>query len=731
MSTPQEQPETGSAQPQVHIQQSATDNTGHIFGHVGQVTIVYQSADVTAADPSIAGDITPREIGPNPYKGLLAFRAEESEFFFGRDGEAQGLWDRLNELHRTPTATRLLPVYGPSGSGKSSLVRAGLLPKLGRQLLPGQDRARVGVLVPGTRPLQALATVLARIATHDAIPVAKIREFTAELEPFNKNEEFDGLQRIASALPEIGSFPLIILIDQFEEVYSLCDDAAERDAFIANLLYAARDKSQYVSVILTLRSDFLGETHKHPDLNRLFSSQGFLVPTMNEDCLREAISKPAELAGYALDAATVQLLVGQTIGREGALPLLQTALESIWANLPDTPPAKTLENIRGVGGALAEKAQRVYNGLNPTEQEMARRLFLGLVQLGEGTRDTRRRALVKTLMAHSDDPEQFRQVIGRFTRSDVRLITVLAEGTEEMAEVTHEALFDHWEQLKDWLNGSRDDIRFQRRLEEAAQHWESQQRPEGLLWRPPDLNLLRDYQERSASDMTSLQVDFWQSSIHADQRRQRVRQWVTGGLAAGLVLTSLSTGIAVWNAQKANRNELKASRQTVLALTETARALNASGQEFDALIPLLRAGKQVRDNSLSEPTLLNHVKGQFFSVLLQQIREVNRFEGHEREVLAVAFSPDGSTIVTGSGDGTARLWQADGTFLAPLEGHEDAVLAVAFSPDGSTIVTGSRDGTARLWPWRLDAHITHACNQMGGYLKSGPNVDPEDRDLCD
>jgi len=176
------------------------------------------------------------------------------------------------------------------------------------------------VLVPGTHPLEALASVLARVATDDLTPATKTREFAEELKQVNEAGEYDGLRRIADLLPNMAFSPLIVLVDQFEEVYSLCEKQEERDAFIGNLLTGASSRSRHVSVIVTLRSDFLGETQKHPVLNRLFAEQGFLVPTMDEAELRQAISQPAQRAGHPLDKATIELLIRIQKGGKALCP---------------------------------------------------------------------------------------------------------------------------------------------------------------------------------------------------------------------------------------------------------------------------------------------------------------------------------------------------------------------------------------------------------------------------
>ncbi len=426
------------------------------------------------------------EIGPNPYKGLLAFQETDGDRFFGREKQIKLLWDKLRNLQEVESAIRLLPIYGPSGSGKSSLARAGLIPELAlaRRPLPGRTQARVAILMPGTHPLEALASVLARVATHDPTPLTKTREFVEELERVSKGGEYEGLRRIADALPDIAVSPLIVLVDQFEEIYSLCENPADRNAVISNLLNGASDRCCHISVIVTLRSDFLGEIQKHPVLNRLFSEQGFLVPAMDEEELRQAICQPAKLAGHSLDKATVELLIKDTHGHEGTLPLLQFALTRIWEGLADgREPAETLEAIGGVGGALAGEAQRIYESLSEPEQKIAQRVFLGLVQLGEGTKDTRRRTEIQNLVSHRDSLEHYKQVIARFSAPGARLVTLAANAKAVTAEVTHEALFDHWQQLQTWLDSSREDIRLQRRLDEDALYWDENGRPDGNLWR--------------------------------------------------------------------------------------------------------------------------------------------------------------------------------------------------------------------------------------------------------
>ena len=577
----------------------------------------------------------------------------------------------------------MLPVLGPSGCGKSSLARAGLIPELARRPLPGRKRARVTIFTPGTHPVEALAGVLAKIATNDISPVAKTREFASELKRVNDAKEYDGLRRIADLLPDITLSPLIVLVDQFEEVYSLCKDTTERQAFIENLLHATGDPAARVSLILTLRSDFLGETQKHITLSQAITGNGFIVPAMSRDELERAITLPAEQAGHPLDESTVKLLVKETEGREGALPLLQFALTRIWEGLREgIEPAVTLEDIGGVGGALAGEAQQIFDRLSEEEKAIARRVFLGLVQLGEGARDTRRRIEIKSLVSYKEKPEQVKKVIARFASVSARLITVSGVDETEMAEVTHEALFDHWQVLNGWLESSREDIRFQRRLEETARYWEKNGRSDGSLWRRPELDLLKSYHQRASHDMTPIQLSFFQASIRSDQCRKLL---ISLGIGAVTALAGISSMLAL-NAQRA---EQKAVARQLAAQSELMRNEKVELIEQSVLLaveaqkrsptPILEAGQAIHHglNLLPRP-----------------------FKGLEQEdssPLTHTFSSDGKYLAAGNIDGSLELWEmSTGRKFSTFE-HADPVDIVVFSRNKANVISVTSKNVVTVW----------------------------------
>jgi len=679
---------TGSER-SVHIGRDAIGNT-IVTGDKNKI-IIYQTIQQVDTE-----ELSVDEIGPNPYLGLGAFQEKDADRFFGREKLTKQLWGKFRDLNEPSVSgepkIRLLPIIGPSGSGKSSLARAGLIPELARQPLPSLDSARIAVLTPGTHPLEALAGVMARIATNDATPVKKTAEFTEVLNEKNDEQQYKGLQRIANLLPSIESSPLVVLVDQFEEVYSLCEDKDECQVFIKNLLHTASDRSGRVSVILTLRSDFLGETQSNEKLNITIARQGEIVPAMSEVELRDAISKPAANAGHPLDEYTIDQLISQAKGREGALPLLQFALTRIWVGLAEgIEAAETLRDIGGIGGALAGEAQRLYDKLDDDQKNIARRAFMAMIQPGEGTRDTRRRVRVADVIVPREDSERVRQVLNIFCGRAARLITLSSdEAGIQTAEVSHEALLEHWHALNTWLDSSRDDLRFQRRMDEAARHWDHEGRPEGLLWRPPDLDLLVSFHERKQRDMTILQIEFFESSRdsehkrrEAERRRRRLTLAIVGVAAVVFLVLALLA--------RSQRNEAREQRKIAVARELAAQAEFANLTKADLLSrSVLLAVESMRRSP-------SHSADQALRRGLNLLRRNIARLSHDDYVNAIDFSPDGRHLATASNDKTARVWDVISGHEVSRVKHDAFVRATRFSPNGELMATASEDGTARIW----------------------------------
>jgi WD40 repeat protein/energy-coupling factor transporter ATP-binding protein EcfA2/Tfp pilus assembly protein PilN len=653
-------------------------------------------------------------LADNPYLGLSAFQAEDAQRFFGREQLSKSLLEKCLNLE-SAQLPRLLPILGPSGSGKSSLARAGLMPALQGSL----KNVHVEIFTPTDAPLKELARIVFSIQGIDSI------EKIDEIEQLLRTEKETLFNQVATL-----NTRLVLLIDQFEEVYTLCENAADGTAFIDNLITAVQSKPGLL-VILTLRSDFLGATQRHGLLNQIIASQAVIVPMMSESELREAIAKPAEQVGHALDLGTVDLLVEQAAGREGALPLLQFALSAVWAGLRQgVEPSETLRQIGGVGGALAGKAENIYQGLSAVEKRVARRAFLKLIQLGEGTKDTRRRVKMRDMVAHGEDEKTVHAILSQFAQKDARLVTLSQDKQDhKTAEVTHEALLDNWQTLKGWLADSREDLRFEHRLNDAINNWENQRRADGLLWRSPDLDLLEKYYQQARQDMTAGQLGFYQASARKQEQTEQLKR-VTFAVLVGLT-AALGIGVyfAVEQKQKATeaailaqkerdkakasekqadiariqaeKSEEKSKEQAQIAFIEKLAAKSTlaaqlpsvgNGYYEQALLLAIQVFKE-QNNGVSRSALLRAVQAQ------PQHKIKNFLYGHSDSVESVAFSPDGKTLASGSYDKTVRLWEVATRqpLGQPLVGHSDSVSSLAFSPDGKTLASGSWDKTMRLW----------------------------------
>lgn len=525
-------------------------------------------------DGAAIGEFTGDE---NPFKGLDAFDEADAERFYGRTTITDRLWQALGDLTAAGAdAPRLLPILGPSGSGKSSIARAGLIPALARQPLDGLQNPRIVYLTPRAHPLAELALVLARIEPgerHPATVAAEFERLLRQPDP-DGSGRMTGLRRIADSLTQAAERALVILVDQFEELFVLSGSEDERRLFIDGLLEAVGDPGGRVSAILTMRSDFLGATMSHRGLNALIAAHGVIVPTMTDSELRETIEAPAMAAGRPLPPGVVDRLVDETEDRAGALPLLQFALSRIWDGMVAGQEAgQTLRDIGGVGGALAGRAEALFQELDPAERAVAKRAFLATVSLGEGARDTRRRARLAEIVPADADPVAVKDVVAGFARKHERLMTIAGTGDEITIEVTHEAIFDHWTRLDDWLAQEREDLRFQRRLSDAVTSWDTAEppRPSGGLWRHPALDRLAEFHAVHKTEMTALQLAFFDASRRHDRWARLFR---LGGVAA-TVLAIMAGGFG-WYAWEKRAEARLAADLAELAAKDAQDQRNAA-----------------------------------------------------------------------------------------------------------------------------------------------------------
>jgi hypothetical protein len=345
--------------------------------------------------------------GTCPYRGLKTFDEEHAEFYFGRDNDIQRLLEKLK-------TTRFLAVLGPSGSGKSSLVRAGLIPALRNGRLPDSHSWKLYVLTPGVRPLTALTSYLVRLCPQK-IMYKTLDELSADSRTLDLTASEVRVDRPVTER-------VVWVIDQFEEVFTLCRAEQERTQFIGNLLYAASIPDGRCVVILTMRADFYQKCAAHSELATHIAAQQFLVSPMSLDGLRQAIEEPARRGDLELEAGLVETILDDVANQPGALPLLEHALFELWERRRGR--MLTLEAYRdsgGVEGAIAQRADEIYNQFTDDQKAIVRRIMLRLTTPGEGTEDTRRRATMSELISSPEESETVESVVRAL--ADAHLLT--------------------------------------------------------------------------------------------------------------------------------------------------------------------------------------------------------------------------------------------------------------------------------------------------------------------
>ncbi|MCT7957532.1 nSTAND1 domain-containing NTPase, partial [Laspinema palackyanum] len=642
-----------------------------------QTPICHNWGEIVLRDPGVE---LPEEILQDecPYKGLEAFQERDAKYFFGRDKLTQTLVYRLRD-------SQFLAVLGISGSGKSSLVRAGLIPDLkqGSTLSESKTWKICTPFKPGDDPLASLAQVLVdeNLCTSE--------QATQELAKGAK-----GLHRLISP----ANAPCVFVVDQFEQVFTQCQDPAKRSQFFDCLLGATdsdslRDKGDWgrsatspLRVIITMRADFLGKCAEYPQLAKLIETHQAIVTEMKEAELREAIGKPAKKVNWNIPPDLENLMVADVQKSPGSLPLLQDILQQLWDRRSQRLTVQTYQDMGGVQKALQNRANKVYQTLSPEQQTIARSIFLELTQLLENTKPTARQVRKTQLTDLPPSPKQVETVLDKLETARLVVTSELqARGNPEdkitVVDVAHESLISNWEQLEQWVNENPEVKRQRDEIQAKARDWEDKgKRREGLL-RGADLVEVEVFERKHGDTfpLSALAREFVRKSI----RQRRTTRIVS--ISAVLAVLTLVTGLWL-NAQR------QATIANLRAKAAQAQNLLTSTQPLDGLVLAIQATGESQDKlrrvmSVVEASLLTSI---------QTTLEQNRY-GHQSWVFAVAISADGQTIVSGSSDNTVRLWNHQGEQIGELRGHQGSVNAVAISVDGQTIVSGSSDNTVRLW----------------------------------
>ncbi len=655
----------------------------------------------------------------NPYKGLHAFVEGDAQDFYGRETLTQQLLVRLGE---SGDLSRILTIVGPSGSGKSSIVKAGLIPALRRGALPGSENWFIVEMMPGAHPLEELEAALLRVAVN---PPASL------IEQFQKDHR--GLIRaVRRSLPVDPAVELVLVIDQFEELFTLLQDEAERVSFLGLLVAAILDENSRVRVILTMRADFIDRPLGYMDFADLIHQRMELVLPLTLDELESAITSPAERVGLQLEAGLVAAILHDLGDQPGTLPLLQYALTEMFEKRVDNVLTKSAyQEIGGVLGALGRRAEEVFTALDADARLIARQIFLRLVTLGEGVEDTRRRALIgelENLQFTGLDPvkvvSSIKAVLDKF--GNARLLSFDRDpGTRgPTVEVAHEAIIREWPRLRSWLEDSRTLVRMQRQLALTASEWLTARGDPSFLLSGAKLAQYEGWVSSPALALTQQELDYLAASLSARdqqaaqeaerlQRELQTAQKLAEAESSRAELQSLSTrrlrvgaiflsvallvalvfaGMALYFGNQANQNVVTARANEKVAVSRELAAAALSNLEVDPALSILLALQAESTNPTFEAENALHR-----SVLATHLSSIIHIENGA--TMGVAYSPDGQTLATADFTSmTAKIWTANtGQPIRTLTGHTAELTGIVYSPDGKRVATSSYDKTVIIW----------------------------------
>lgn len=698
--------------------------------------------------------VPPAEV-TNPYKGLQPFQEADSADFFGRDMLIEKLIERMQE---PGDISRFLAVIGPSGSGKSSVVKAGLIPAIRRGALPNSDRWYLTQMVPGSDPFREMANALLGVAID---PPQGLLETL-------RTDKFALVNVVEQILPPGEENGLLLTIDQFEEVFTLVEDEAARAHFLELLLMAVAQPGCRFRLIITLRADFYDRPLLYPGFGEMVRRRNEVVLPLSADEMREAIVGPAEHAGVSVEAGLVAAIVAEIAEQPGALPLLQYALTEVFERRQENVlTLQAYHDSGGVLGALARRAEELYQQTDAEGQEAMRQVFIRLVNLSEGSENTRRRAMQHELMTLVEDEKVVNRVIDSLGKYRLLTFDHDPDTRAPTVAVAHEALIREWKRLRQWLDDSREDILLQRRLASANEEWQKQRRDPSFLASGVRLQQFESLVQRATIALTPEEVEYVKSSVvqrearEAEERARAAREEALEKrsrdrlralavvMAIAAVITSVLAVSAFASFRNAEHERKNADSQRKIAIEQRgiaersadvsdSLALAASAQtQFvsqnrDLALALALAANQISDppsqsqfilaqtafspgtrRVLSDPgaqvlavaftsdgkqAISGDDGGQLLRWNLATGEIVRRYEGHKNVVRSVKLSPDGTTMLSADSDGLMLLWNIEtGEIIHRFEGQEGPVRAIAFTPDGKSVLSAPNDNTVLLW----------------------------------
>ncbi len=680
----------------------------------------------------------------HPFRGLMPFTERHSRLFFGRNAEIEAFLERMRSCP-------VLPVIGPSGSGKSSFVRAGVMARLREH-----GNWMVLRMRPGRRPFHTLASRLADNMSSETITQTVLSQqeggaVSSAMPPSSVDLAVclqHTPQLLSTELRKLAEFhtvKIMLVVDQLEELFTMVDDASERIAFMTAICSAADDRADPVRVVFTVRDDFLGRLVVAPQVRQALRDITVLQPP-DQAALRQILRAPVEALGYSYETdALVAALVLAVRGEPAGLPLLQFAAHKLWEQRDQERKLllrSAYDQMGGVAGALASHADGVLDSLAPGQGRVMRHLMVRMVTAERTRRIISRADAVEGL---EDEAEQ---VLMRLV--EARLVTVRrsrgeADGIEQtLVELAHESLIERWTTLARWLDESREELAMLEEAAQAAQRWDKRGRREDELWQGEGLREALRMLKRTTLGSPALIESFLAAGEKREQklaiRRRRARRALMGMLGA-FALAAASAAMVIADrgqtarehAHEASKQRDLANRQRAAALVEGSVAALGQGDLLEAR-GKLRLALEIEDSEAARalwwrlqtnPLLWRSQHGMGMNAVLfspdgkrvaasgksgvvylidTMTRAVQALRGHRDQVLAAAFSPStaqsatGTVLATGSWDGEVRLWNiTTGQSLGVLQGHGDGVRGLRFSTDGRQLATGVKDGTIQLW----------------------------------
>lgn len=656
----------------------------------------------------------------NPYKGLRPFAEADAPDFFGREQMVAQVIRRFEEDH---PLNRFLAIVGPSGSGKSSLVQAGVIPALRNGALPESSKWYIMSIIPTAQPLKSLETGLLGVA---------VRPIPDLFEQLQTDER--ALFAAAEQILDETDGELVLVIDQLEELFTLVSDEAERAQFLNLIQAAVTAENSCLRIIVTLRADFYDRPLLYEAFGVLMQARTQIVLPLNESELERAITAPANNVGVQLEPNLTAAILADVYEEPGALPLLQYALTEVFARRQGRlMTLQGYEDINRISGALARRADRVYESMSSEEQAIARQVFLRLITIGEGSDDMRRRASRSELLSVVNDHEQLDAVLDLFGRH--RLLSFDHDpGTREpTVQMAHEALLREWRMLRRWLDEGRADIVQQRRLARLAEEWLESGRDRSFLLRGSQLEQFEDWLATTDIALTEEEETFVKAGLVAREERvaaERIRQereitlekrarrfqrWLIGVLlvatviASGLSVVAFQQRIDALDARREAEDNAEIAQTQASSAATAAAVASLRANELQSLALVSDAERALDENNpdLALALAMEAIRipdapinaDNLLSALLPTAA-IRVFEGHTGHIDAVAINGDGTLALSGSDDNSLIVWYIEtGEALRSLNGHTGHVRSVAFVPNTTLAVSGADDSTLILWDY--------------------------------